>query len=102
MWVPQLGDFNQPVYLSIADALARDIASTRLRAGDRLPTLRELAQALDVTPGTISRAYSEAQRRRLVQGEVGRGTYVLEQNPSTPSPPPPPAQQCGRPRDQGD
>ncbi|BBP74968.1 GntR family transcriptional regulator [Pseudomonas sp. Ost2] len=99
MWVPQLGDFNQPVYLSIADALARDIASTRLRAGDRLPTLRELAQALDVTPGTISRAYSEAQRRRLVQGEVGRGTYVLEQNPSTPSRPPSPALLSGGPGD---
>ncbi len=79
MWVPRLSDFNQPVYLSIADALARDIASGALKAGTRLPTLRELAQALEVTPGTISRAYSEAQRRKLVQGEVGRGTYVLEQ-----------------------
>ncbi|NWB98819.1 PLP-dependent aminotransferase family protein [Pseudomonas gingeri] len=79
MWVPRLSDFNQPVYLSIADALARDIASGALKVGSRLPTLRELAQALDVTPGTISRAYSEAQRRKLVQGEVGRGTYVLEQ-----------------------
>src|SRR5450830_339294 len=79
MWVPRLSDFNQPVYLSIADALARDIASGTLKTGSRLPTLRELAQALEVTPGTISRAYSEAQRRKLVQGEVGRGTYVLEQ-----------------------
>ncbi|CAD5198564.1 PLP-dependent aminotransferase family protein [Pseudomonas sp. FEN] len=79
MWVPRLSDFNQPVYLSIADALARDIASGALKPGSRLPTLRELAQALEVTPGTISRAYSEAQRRKLVQGEVGRGTYVLEQ-----------------------
>lgn len=85
MWVPRLSDFNQPVYLSIADALARDIASGTLKTGSRLPTLRELAQALDVTPGTISRAYSEAQRRKLVQGEVGRGTYVLEQDAPTPT-----------------
>lgn len=77
MWVPQLNELNQPMYLSIADALGRDIASGVLARGDRLPTLRELAQALEVTPGTVSRAYSEAQRRGLVQGEVGRGTYVL-------------------------
>lgn len=81
MWVPQLSDTNQPVYLSIADALARDIESGVLSEGDRLPTLRELASALNVTPGTISRAYSEAHRRQLVQGEVGRGTYVLNRKP---------------------
>ena len=79
MWVPQLSEFSQPMYLSIADALARDISNGLLSEGDRLPTLRELAAALNVTPGTISRAYSEAHRRRLVQGEVGRGTYVLNQ-----------------------
>ena len=79
MWVPQLGEFSQPMYLSIADALARDISNGVLNEGDRLPTLRELATTLNVTPGTISRAYSEAHRRRLVQGEVGRGTYVLNQ-----------------------
>ncbi len=80
MWVPQLSELSQPKYLSIAEALARDISNGVLNEGDRLPTLRELANTLNVTPGTISRAYSEAQRRRLVQGEVGRGTYVLNQN----------------------
>lgn len=78
MWVPRISESNQPVYLTIADALAHDIASGVLRRGERLPTLRELAQALDVTPGTISRAYTEASRRGLTQGEVGRGTYVLD------------------------
>lgn len=93
MWIPQLNEFKQPMYLSIADALARDIGSGLLKRGNRLPTLRELAVALDVTPGTISRAYSEAQRRGLVQGEVGRGTFVVDGNtaespiaaPATPS-----------------
>jgi DNA-binding transcriptional MocR family regulator len=33
-----------------------------------------------VTAGTVARAYGEAERRRLVQGEVGRGTYVLERD----------------------
>jgi len=77
MWVPEYSGHGQPVYLMIADALARDIASGRLAAGERLPTLKELAEALKVTPGTIGRSYDEAAKRGLVIGEVGRGTFVL-------------------------
>lgn len=101
MWVPLLNAFNQPVYLSIADALARDIASGLLKPGDRLPTLRELGQALQVTPGTVSRAYGEAQRRGLLQGEVGRGTYVRATAPVETAPPEPvvqPASLVAEPR----
>jgi len=42
----------------------------------RLPTHRDLAWKLHVTIGTVSRAYGEAERRGLIAGEVGRGTYV--------------------------
>jgi DNA-binding transcriptional MocR family regulator len=48
----------------------------RLISGTRLPTHRDLAWKLKVTIGTISRAYAEAERRGLISGEVGRGTYV--------------------------
>lgn len=61
----------------IADALEQDIRSGRLSPEDRLPTLKELAEALKVTPGTVGRAYDEAAKRGLVVGEVGRGTFVL-------------------------
>lgn len=87
MWVPELSDPQQPVYLSIADALERDIARGCLQHGERLPTLRELASALDITPGTVSRAYIEASRRGLTQGEVGRGTYVLNPHADVALPP---------------
>jgi DNA-binding transcriptional MocR family regulator len=43
-----------------------------------LPPQRDLAWKLKVTVGTIARAYTEAARRGLVSGEVGRGTYVLD------------------------
>jgi DNA-binding transcriptional regulator YhcF (GntR family) len=79
MWVPHYSDLAQPVYLMIADALEQDIGSGRLVAGERLPTLKDLAESLDVTPGTIGRAYDEAAKRGLVVGEVGRGTFVLPQ-----------------------
>ncbi|NER60410.1 PLP-dependent aminotransferase family protein [Pseudomonas sp. MAFF212428] len=84
MWVPQYSGHGQPVYLMIADALEHDIAAGRLAAGERLPTLKDLAEALKVTPGTIGRAYDEAAKRALVVGEVGRGTFVLQQKGSSP------------------
>ncbi len=77
-WAPELSRFSGPRYAAIANALAADIAAGRLRAGDRLPPQRELAWRLKVTVGTVTRAYTEAERRGLIAGEVGRGTYVRE------------------------
>ena len=76
IWRPQLDRANRPIYEALATALARDVASGRLSAGDRLPPQRELAEALGVTVPTVTRAYSLAARRGLVGGEVGRGTFV--------------------------
>jgi DNA-binding transcriptional MocR family regulator len=64
------------MYEALAQALARDVESGRLSAGDRLPPQRELAEALGVTVPTVTRAYSLAARRGLVGGHVGRGTFV--------------------------
>ncbi len=76
LWLPSLADRTGPKYLRIADAMAEDIYAGRLAVGDRLPTHRDLAWRLGVTVGTISRAYAEAERRGLVIGEVGRGSFV--------------------------
>ena len=76
IWSPQLEDGRNPRYIAIADAISRDITLGVLGPGARLPPHRELAYRLGVTPGTIGRAYSEAERRGLVVGEVGRGTFV--------------------------
>lgn len=76
MWSPSLNGRAGPKYLRIADALAEDVYAGRLAAGDRLPTHRDLAWRLGVTVGTVSRAYAEAERRGLVVGEVGRGSFV--------------------------
>lgn len=75
-WEPNLGQQRGPLYRSIADALAADIRAGRLPIGTRLPTHRDLAWHLKVTVGTVTRAYAEAERRGLISGEVGRGTFV--------------------------
>ncbi len=76
IWLPDITSHRGPRYLAIADALATDIRQSRLSPGDRLPTHRELAYRLGCTVGTVTRAYGEAERRGLIGGEVGRGTFV--------------------------
>lgn len=70
------GQRTGPIYQAIADAIGREIETGRLKPGGRLPTQRVLARQLGVTLTTVTRAYDEAQRRGLVSGEVGRGTFV--------------------------
>ena len=57
IWTPTLEE-GPPRYRAIADAIAEDLASGRLTHGDRLPTHRQLARALGVTVGTVSRGYA--------------------------------------------
>ncbi len=82
-WIPNIEAQKGPRYVAIAQALATDVAAGRLHAGERLPTHRDLAWKLGVTVGTVTRAYAEAERRGLVAGEVGRGTFVRERGGET-------------------
>src|SRR5688500_3509370 len=75
IWSPRLAP-GASKYIALADAIAADVSGGKLRPGDRLPTHRDLADALRVTVGTVSRGYAEARRRGHVLGEVGRGTFV--------------------------
>jgi DNA-binding transcriptional MocR family regulator len=77
-WHPTLGDRRGPVFESIVEALAADVASGRLRRGERLPTHRALAAVLGVDLTTVTRAYNEARRRGLTEARVGQGTFVAE------------------------
>jgi DNA-binding transcriptional MocR family regulator len=79
-WRPEIDVAAGPVYLSICAAMGRDIEAGRLNPGDRLPPQRELAEALGIDPGTVTRAYSEARRRGLIEAEGRRGSFVLERH----------------------
>ena len=74
--MPDLSDLDGPMYRTIADAIAREIDTGALAPGARLPTHRQLAAGLKVALTTVTRGYAEAERRGLVSGEVGRGTFV--------------------------
>ncbi len=75
-WVPAFSTSGKPRYLEIADAIERDASSGVLTAGAQLPPQRRLADVLGLDFTTVSRAYTEAQSRGLVESHVGRGTFV--------------------------
>ncbi len=85
IWMPDLSAAAGPhsdrplaTYKAIADAIGSAVADGTLKPGDRLPTHRDLAWHLKVTVTTVTRAYQEARRRGLIDGEVGRGTFVRD------------------------
>lgn len=75
-WIPELQESRQPIYLRLADAIEEAIVSNELPPGAKLPPQRNLAFDLGVTLGTVTRAYQTARERGLLTGEVGRGTFV--------------------------
>jgi DNA-binding transcriptional MocR family regulator len=86
MWKPDLKAYPGPKYAAICEALCADIRSGRLRPGERLPPQRELADALKVNFGTVTKAYALASERGLIRGETGRGTFVRQDAPASRTP----------------
>jgi GntR family transcriptional regulator len=65
-----------PFYRQIIDQVKAAIATESIAAGDRLPTVRQLAVDLSVNPNTVSRAYTELELTGLVETQMGSGTFV--------------------------
>lgn len=67
-----------PVYEQIREQVARLVAAGRLRPGQQLPTIRQLALDLGVAKATVSRAYELLERTGVVAPAGRRGTVVAE------------------------
>jgi DNA-binding transcriptional MocR family regulator len=80
-WCPDLTQYAGPKYLALSRALREAIRKGDLPPGAQLPTVRDLAWSLKVTPGTVSRAYQLATQEGLLAATVGRGTFVAAAAP---------------------
>ncbi len=65
------------LYQEIAESLRRRIAAGDLKAGDKLPPVRQMAKQWGCTPGTVSRAYAILAQEGLATGQRGSGTHVM-------------------------
>jgi 2-aminoadipate transaminase len=65
-----------PLYVQLRDQLRALVHAGDLRPGDRIPASRELATMLGVHRTTVANAYAELEAEGLIQGHVGRGTFI--------------------------
>ncbi len=65
-----------PVYQQVKHSILVDIMAGRLKDGDRLPSIRELAKILKLNPNTVAKAYYNLEEEGIIQGKVGSGYQV--------------------------
>ena len=66
-----------PIYVQLVDGVRHALGVGTLRPGERLPTVRGLAEELAVAPNTVVKAYNELQRAGLIESRPGVGTVVV-------------------------
>jgi GntR family transcriptional regulator len=69
-------DFSQPLYEQILDHIRSAIVKGEIGLGEKIPSVRELAQGLRINPNTVMRAYQELERDGLTEKRRGQGTFV--------------------------
>ena len=67
---------GRPFYEQVKEDLRRLIVSGTLRAGDKLPSVRELAGQLAINPNTIQRAYRELEAEGYIFSVPGKGSFA--------------------------
>lgn len=65
------------LYRKIAEAVRQDILNGRLKLGDWLPSMRNMTEQWECSPGTVQRAYRELVSQGLVSSRPGQGTRVV-------------------------
>lgn len=71
-------DTNRPIYLQIAEIIEQRICSGMYGPGERIPSVRELAQEAGVNPNTMQRALQELERKEIIITFRTSGRTVTE------------------------
>lgn len=69
---------GQPAYLQIVEQVQTATASGTVRAGDQLPSIRELAEQLRINRNTVARAYTELEHLGVTATRQGLGVFIAE------------------------
>ena len=65
-----------PIYVQIERALRAAIATSRLKPGDQLPTVRQMAVDLEINANTVARVYLELERTGVIETKRGVGSFI--------------------------
>ncbi|WP_097028543.1 GntR family transcriptional regulator [Clostridium peptidivorans] len=69
---------STPIYEQIIIKIKELILKGVLEPGDKLPSVRELSGIITANPNTVSKAYAELERQKVIETIRGRGTFVAE------------------------
>lgn len=76
---------SQPIFEQIIAQVKMAVLKGLLKPGDSIPSVRKMALALSVTPGTVAKAYSELERQQVIVTIRGKGAYIAEEGKINPS-----------------
>jgi len=79
-------DYNsgEPISHQIAAQIKWMVVSGKLRIGDKLPSIRELARTLKINPTTVTRIYNELAGDGVITLRQGQGAFVSDGSPALP------------------
>lgn len=69
---------NQPIYIQIADRFCENILLKKWNAGDRIPSVREMAVNIEVNPNTVMRTFNYLQDKGIIFNKRGIGYFVAD------------------------
>ncbi len=69
---------SQTIYMQIADFITENILSEKIKAGDKIQSVREMAASIQVNPNTVMRTYSYLQEQEIIYNKRGIGYFVAD------------------------
>lgn len=78
-WTSVVFNNRDPVYLQVVRHFKERIATGRLKAGQVIPSRRELGALLKINPNTAQKAYKEMEEQRLIITEGNSPSRVTEE-----------------------
>ncbi len=67
---------STPIYEQIIEQIKFHVLKGHLNQGDAIPSVRKLALELNITPGTVAKAYQELERQHIIETIRGKGTFI--------------------------
>ena len=70
---------SKPIYEQITEHVKLNVMKQYLKPGDAIPSVRKLALELEITPGTVAKAYQELERQQIIETIRGKGTFIANE-----------------------
>lgn len=75
---------DTPIYEQIVEQVKYHVVKGNIKPGMAIPSVRKLALELNITPGTVAKAYQELERQGIVETIRGKGVYIAGESDRKP------------------